>query len=113
MDSVMYDSSVSLPTDTAPIMATALPSDTAEVPRTLEVHQALTRLAKAECTLEALVQVLVASSHEKGATVREVFEDLFPTAFTDIAYREGYAPYLKDVEAAAVEAYFDITGDLA
>lgn len=71
------------------------------------------RLARAECTVEALVQVLVAVSAKQPDLVNQAFDSTFNSAFSDAAYRTGHASYIKDMDSVCAEVFLDIVGDLS
>ncbi|MFD2263324.1 hypothetical protein ACFSM5_10535 [Lacibacterium aquatile] len=71
------------------------------------------RLARAECTVEALVQVLVAAGALQPGAVHRAFDTVFTTAFCDAATRTGHAAHIKDLSGVSAEVYLDIIGDLS
>jgi len=71
------------------------------------------RLARAECTVEALVQVLVAVSAKQPDLVNQAFDNTFNSAFADAAYRTGHASHIKDMDSVCAEVFLDIIGDLS
>lgn len=71
------------------------------------------RLARAECTIEALVQVLVAVSAKQPDLVNQAFDGTFNSAFADAAYRTGHAAHIKDMDSVCAEVFLDILGDLS
>jgi hypothetical protein len=71
------------------------------------------RLARAECTVEALVQVLVAVSAKQPDLVNQAFDSTFNSAFADAAYRTGHAAHIKDMDNVSAEVFLDILGDLS